>query len=131
MVIWVEQRVTSLNGYCRKKGKSVEFKLWRKGSINITNVFVDGDLLGIGLFEQKLISKLNAAGDTLQNLSSLELDDIEMVIERPKTWFSGLGKMILQLGNMSGSVAHYPFAALDQDSRISHLQSLVKTTLTS
>ncbi|KAJ6819856.1 ribonuclease 3-like protein 2 [Iris pallida] len=74
---WDEQPVTSLYEYCQKKGKSVDFKNWRKGSLNITNVFVDGELLGIGSSEQKLIAKLNAARDALLNLSSSEPIEME------------------------------------------------------
>ncbi|KAJ6804962.1 protein SAD1/UNC-84 domain protein 2-like [Iris pallida] len=40
----------------------------------------------------------------------------------------GLGKMILQLGNTGGGEGNYPFAALDQDGRISELESFIKKT---
>ncbi|CAD5188084.1 unnamed protein product [Musa acuminata subsp. malaccensis] len=73
-----EQPVTTLYELCQKQGRSIEIKNWKRGFVNITNVFVDGDLMGIGCSEQKTIAKLNAARDALQKLSTLEEADMEV-----------------------------------------------------
>lgn len=64
-----EQPITSLHMLCQKLGKILDIKNWKNDSLNITNVFVDGILLGIGSSEQKVIARLNAARDALLNLS--------------------------------------------------------------
>ncbi|KAG6483208.1 hypothetical protein ZIOFF_059850 [Zingiber officinale] len=64
-----EQPITTLHMLCQKHGKILDIKNLNKDSLNITNVFVDGILLGIGSSEQKVIAKLNAARDALQKLS--------------------------------------------------------------
>ncbi|URE18932.1 ribonuclease 3-like protein [Musa troglodytarum] len=73
-----EQPVTTLYELCQKQGRSIEIKNWKRGFVNITNAFVDGDLMGIGCSEQKTIAKLNAARDALQKLSALEEPDMEV-----------------------------------------------------
>ena len=74
-----EQPVTTLYEYCQKKGKSVDFKNWRKENVNVTNVFVDGELLGIGSSEHQIIAKLNAARDARQKLDGLGEGGVDMV----------------------------------------------------
>lgn len=64
-----EQPITTLHMLCQKHGKILDIKNWKKDSFNITNVFVDGILLGIGSSEQKVIARLNAARDALEKLS--------------------------------------------------------------
>ncbi|WOL09348.1 hypothetical protein Cni_G18101 [Canna indica] len=75
-----EQPVTTLYVLCQKQGKSIEFKNVRKGSLNVTNVFVDGKLVGTGFSEQNKIARLNAARDALQKFSTLQsgADDMEV-----------------------------------------------------
>ncbi|KAG0486561.1 hypothetical protein HPP92_008656 [Vanilla planifolia] len=63
-----EQPVSNLYELCQKQGKSIEFKNWRNDNLNLTNVFVDGELLGVGSSEQKHIAKLNAARDVLRKM---------------------------------------------------------------
>ncbi|URE16739.1 ribonuclease 3-like protein [Musa troglodytarum] len=73
-----EQPVTTLYELCHKQGRSIEIKNWKRGFVNNTSVFIDGDLKGIGCSEQKTIAKLNAARDALQKLSALKKADMEV-----------------------------------------------------
>uniref|UniRef100_A0A0A9DNI1 DRBM domain-containing protein n=1 Tax=Arundo donax TaxID=35708 RepID=A0A0A9DNI1_ARUDO len=63
-----EQPVTMLHELCQKHGKVAQFKTWQKGGVTVVNVFVSGELVGIGSSEQKVIAKLNAARDALDKL---------------------------------------------------------------
>lgn len=65
-----EQPVTMLHELCQKHGKVAQFKTWQKGGITVVNVFVGGELVGIGSSEQQVIAKLNAARDALGKLTS-------------------------------------------------------------
>ncbi|KAK3137194.1 hypothetical protein QOZ80_5BG0449010 [Eleusine coracana subsp. coracana] len=65
-----EQPVTTLHELCQKHGKVAQFKTWQKGGITAVNVFVGGELVGIGSSEQQVIAKLNAARDALGKLTS-------------------------------------------------------------
>lgn len=69
-----EQPVTTLHELCQKYKKNAMFKHWRRDNTNVVNVFVDGDLVGIGSSEQKMIAKLNAARDALHNLANSKSD---------------------------------------------------------
>lgn len=73
-----QQPVSHIYELCQKQGMSIEFKNWRKENMNITNVYVDGELRGVGSSEQKHIAKLNAARDALQKLCHDEIDDMEI-----------------------------------------------------
>ncbi|XP_020264055.1 ribonuclease 3-like protein 2, partial [Asparagus officinalis] len=75
-----EQPVTTLYEYCQKKGKALNFKNWKKGNVNVTNVFVDGELIGIGYSEHQNIAKLNAARDAIQKLGDLKGEHVDMDI---------------------------------------------------
>ncbi|KAK1275602.1 Ribonuclease 3-like protein 2 [Acorus gramineus] len=68
-----EQPVTALYELCHKLGKAVDFRNWKKGNMNITNVFVNRELVGIGSSKQKEIAKLNAASDALKKLGPLDV----------------------------------------------------------
>ncbi|XP_062181095.1 ribonuclease 3-like protein 2 [Phragmites australis] len=63
-----EQPVTALHELCQKHGKVAQFKTWQKGGMTVVNVFVSGELVGIGSSGQKVIAKLNAARDALGKL---------------------------------------------------------------
>ncbi|KAK1298117.1 Ribonuclease 3-like protein 2 [Acorus calamus] len=63
-----EQSVTTLCELCQKLGKVIDFKNWMKGEMNMINVFIDGELIGIGCSEQKEIAKVLAAKDALEKL---------------------------------------------------------------
>ncbi|KAK1275604.1 Ribonuclease 3-like protein 2 [Acorus gramineus] len=63
-----EQSVTTLCELCQKLGKVLDFKNWMKGEMNMINVFIDGELVGIGCSEQKEIAKVLAAKDALEKL---------------------------------------------------------------
>ncbi|XP_020576146.1 ribonuclease 3-like protein 2 [Phalaenopsis equestris] len=73
-----QQPVSHIYELCQKQGLSIEFKNWKKENINITNVYVDGELLGVGSSEQKPIAKLNAARDALQKLCHDEADRMDI-----------------------------------------------------
>nr|XP_015637411.1 ribonuclease 3-like protein 2 isoform X2 [Oryza sativa Japonica Group] len=64
-----EQPVTMLHELCQKHGKMAQFKTWQKGGMTVVNVFVAGELVGIGSSEQKVIAKLNAARDATRKLA--------------------------------------------------------------
>ncbi|XP_015637413.1 ribonuclease 3-like protein 2 isoform X3 [Oryza sativa Japonica Group] len=53
----------------KKHGKMAQFKTWQKGGMTVVNVFVAGELVGIGSSEQKVIAKLNAARDATRKLA--------------------------------------------------------------
>ncbi|KAL0925384.1 hypothetical protein M5K25_003709 [Dendrobium thyrsiflorum] len=74
-----QQPVSHIYELCQKQGMSIEFKNWKKDNMNITNVYVDGELLGVGSSEQKPIAKLNAARDALQKLCHDEVDRMEII----------------------------------------------------
>lgn len=74
---WDEQPVTALTEFCQKRGKSVEFEDSKEGQTNVMKVFVDGELIGIGSAEQKLIAKLNAARDALEKLLCSEAEHMD------------------------------------------------------
>ncbi|CAN6342542.1 unnamed protein product [Urochloa humidicola] len=63
-----QQPVTTLHELCQKHGKVAQFKTWQKGGITVVNVFVGGEMVGLGTSEQKVIAKLNAARDALGKL---------------------------------------------------------------
>lgn len=63
------QPVTTLFELCQKQGKQVDIKHWRKESLTVASVFVDGELVGNGSSEEKYIAKLMAAKKALQVLS--------------------------------------------------------------
>ncbi|TVU18539.1 hypothetical protein EJB05_34644 [Eragrostis curvula] len=65
-----EQPVTTLHELCQKHGKAAKFKTWRNGGMTVVNVFVGGELVGIGSSEHQIIAKLNAARDALGKLGS-------------------------------------------------------------
>ncbi|OEL16544.1 Ribonuclease 3-like protein 2 [Dichanthelium oligosanthes] len=65
-----EQPVTTLLELCQKHGKVAQFKTWQKGGMTMVNVFVGGEMVGLGSSEQKVIAKLNAARDALGKLVS-------------------------------------------------------------
>ncbi|XP_072981407.1 ribonuclease 3-like protein 2 isoform X1 [Typha angustifolia] len=69
-----EQPVTMLHELCQKQGKNFMFKNWQKNNVNVFNVFVDGQLVGMGSSEHKMIAKLNAARDALEKLASSKFD---------------------------------------------------------
>ncbi|KAK8938429.1 Ribonuclease 3-like protein 2 [Platanthera zijinensis] len=73
-----QQPVTHLFVLCQKQGMTPIFKNWRKDNMNITNVYINGELFGVGSSEQKPIAKLNAARDALQKLCYDEADDMEI-----------------------------------------------------
>lgn len=73
-----QQPVSHIYELCQKQGWSIEFKNWKKDNVNITNVYVDGQLLGVGSSEQRPIAKLNAARDALQKLCHDEVDHKEI-----------------------------------------------------
>ncbi|KAK9133292.1 hypothetical protein Scep_012820 [Stephania cephalantha] len=77
------QPVTTLYELCQKQGKQVDIRHWRKGAVNIANIFVDGKLVGSGCSEQKDIAKINAAKEALDKLwKSLSLDtEVDIVDE--------------------------------------------------
>ncbi|XP_019708799.3 ribonuclease 3-like protein 2 [Elaeis guineensis] len=64
-----EQPVTTLYQFCRKNKKSIRFKHRKIGKMNVMNVLVDGQTIGIGSSKQKIIAKLNATRDALEKLS--------------------------------------------------------------
>uniref|UniRef100_A0A0D9XJK8 RNase III domain-containing protein n=1 Tax=Leersia perrieri TaxID=77586 RepID=A0A0D9XJK8_9ORYZ len=64
-----EQPVTTLHELCQKHGRTAQFKTWQKGGMVVVNVFVGGEMVGIGSSEQKVIAKLNAARDALGKLA--------------------------------------------------------------
>ncbi|CAD6272333.1 unnamed protein product [Miscanthus lutarioriparius] len=63
-----EQPVTTLHELCQKHGKVAQFETWQKGGMTMVNVFVGGEMVGLGSSEQKVIAKLNAARDALGKL---------------------------------------------------------------
>ncbi|CAL4899862.1 unnamed protein product [Urochloa decumbens] len=63
-----QQPVTTLHELCQKHGKVAQFKTWQKGGMTVVNVFVGGEMVGLGTSEQKVIAKLNAARDALSKL---------------------------------------------------------------
>nr|CAB3461873.1 unnamed protein product [Digitaria exilis] len=63
-----EQPVATLLELCQKHGKLAQFKTWQKGGMTVVNVFVGGEMVGLGSSEQKVIAKLNAARDALGKL---------------------------------------------------------------
>jgi hypothetical protein len=63
-----EQPVTTLHELCQKHGKVAQFKTWQKDGMIVVNVFVGGEMVGLGSSEQKVIAKLNAARDALGKL---------------------------------------------------------------
>jgi hypothetical protein len=63
-----EQPVTTLHELCQKHGKVAQFKTWQKDGMIVVNVFVGGEMVGLGSSEQKVIAKLNAARDALSKL---------------------------------------------------------------
>jgi hypothetical protein len=65
-----KQPVTTLHELCQKHGQVAQFKTSHKGGITTVNVFVGGELVGIGSSEQQVIAKLNAARDALGKLTS-------------------------------------------------------------
>lgn len=87
-----EQPVTTLHEFCQKRGKSVDFRSWKKGQTNVMNVFVDGKLVGIGSSEQKIIAKLNATRDALEKLCCHEAGFMD--IEPPPNEGDGAGELI-------------------------------------
>ncbi|KAH0468492.1 hypothetical protein IEQ34_003525 [Dendrobium chrysotoxum] len=74
-----QQPVSHIYELCQKQGMSIEFRNRKKDNMNITNVYVDGELLGVGSSEQKPIAKLNAARDALQKLCHDEVDHMEIM----------------------------------------------------
>ncbi|KAG0493985.1 hypothetical protein HPP92_004979 [Vanilla planifolia] len=74
-----EQPVTHIYHLCQKQGMSIEFKSWKEDNKSISNVFVDGVLLGVGFSEQKHIAKLNAARDALLKMCHDEAVDMTVV----------------------------------------------------
>ncbi|KAK1258026.1 Ribonuclease 3-like protein 2 [Acorus gramineus] len=73
-----EQPVTALYEFCQKYGMAVDIRNWKKGDKNITNVFVEKKLVGVGCSEQKEIAKLNAAKDALEKLSASNAVTVEV-----------------------------------------------------
>ncbi|KAK8458100.1 hypothetical protein SEVIR_3G331300v4 [Setaria viridis] len=65
-----EQPVRTLHELCQKHGKVAQFKTWQRGGMMVVNVFVGGEMVGLGSSEQKVIAKLNAARDALGKLVS-------------------------------------------------------------
>ncbi|CAO2203664.1 unnamed protein product [Urochloa humidicola] len=63
-----QQPVTTLHELCQKHGKVAQFKTWQKGGMTVVNVFVGGEMVGLGTSEQKVVAKLNAARDALGKL---------------------------------------------------------------
>ena len=63
-----EQPVTTLHELCQKHGKVAQFKTWQRGGMTVVNVFVGGEMVGLGSSEQKVIAKLNAARNALAKL---------------------------------------------------------------
>lgn len=63
-----EQPVSTLHELCQKHGKIPQFNIWQKGGTTVANVFVSGELVGMGSSEQRTIAKLNAARNALGNL---------------------------------------------------------------
>lgn len=83
------QPVSHIYELCQKQGLSIEFKNWKKDNVNITNVYVDGELLGVGSSEQRPIAKLNAARDALQKFCHDDVDHMEIAkcsSHISKTW---------------------------------------------
>ncbi|KAG2628639.1 ribonuclease 3-like protein 2 [Panicum virgatum] len=63
-----EQPVTTLHELCQKHGKVAQFETWQRGGMTVVNVFVGGEMVGLGSSEQKVIAKLNAARNALAKL---------------------------------------------------------------
>lgn len=66
-----EQPITTLHEYCQKKAKKLHFQAWKRENMVVTNVFVNGEMLGLGMSEHQNISKLNAARDALKKFPEL------------------------------------------------------------
>ena len=63
-----EQPVTTLHELCQEHGKVAQFETWQRGGMTVVNVFVGGEMVGLGSSEQKVIAKLNAARNALAKL---------------------------------------------------------------
>ncbi|KAG1358626.1 Ribonuclease 3-like protein 2 [Cocos nucifera] len=87
-----QQPVTALYEFCQKRKKSIDFKHWKMGNMNVMIVFVDGQIIGIGSSEQKIIAKLNATRDALEKLSCPEAGFMD--IEPPLAEGGGGGEQI-------------------------------------
>uniref|UniRef100_A0A804QPF4 RNase III domain-containing protein n=1 Tax=Zea mays TaxID=4577 RepID=A0A804QPF4_MAIZE len=70
-----EQPVTTLHELCQKHGKVAQFKTWQKDGMIVVNVFVGGEMVGLGSSEQKSLGSVNrnllssASENIGQNLS--------------------------------------------------------------